>query len=344
MLSPPIVTRPKMAGIDSWGVRWEMDSGGTYPASKQYVCNDIKAWHQHVRIPDLNACDWTHFTSGWGGQGDPLRIETIDRDTHLLCGIVEFGLFERSYLLMGMEQALMAYVTDTGSMDQLLGAIADFNIELIERLDDAVHVDMIWYGDDWGTQTQLFLPPDVWRSTVGKHTRRVYDCMKQRGIIVNQHSCGKIEDIFPDLVEMGADIWNPCQPCNDLAGLKKRFAGRITFCGGIDSQFVLDRPGVSIEEVRAEVRRRIEEMAENGGYIASPSHGVSYAPEIIAAMNEEIESYGRQYYPQAAKGTNVMPPLAVATSVSAFSQSRSRTVSPEPNSTIPHSDTLAQRR
>lgn len=99
--------------------------------------------------------------------------------------------------------------------------------------------------------------------------------------------------MFGDIVEMGANVWNPCQPCNDLAGLKKRFAGRIAFCGGIDSQFVLDRPGVTVAEVRAEVRRRIDEMAAGGGYIAGPSHGVPYTPEIIAAMNDEIESYGK---------------------------------------------------
>jgi len=296
MLSPPIVTRPKMAGRDSWGVRWEMDNGGTYPAGGPYECSDLRNWRRQVRFPDLKACDWTRFTAGWGGQGDPVRIENIDRETQLVCGVVELSLFERSYLLMGMEAALMAYVAETESMEELLGAIADFNIELIERLDDAVDLEMVWYGDDWGTQTQLFLPPDVWRETVGRHTRRVYDCMKQRGLIINQHSCGRIEAVFPDLVAMGADIWNPCQPCNDLAGLKRRFAGRICFCGGIDSQFVLDKPGVTAGEVRAEVRKRIDQMAAGGGYIAGPSHGVPYRQELIDAMNDEIAVYGRACY------------------------------------------------
>jgi hypothetical protein len=295
MLSPPIVTRPRLAGLDSWGVRWELDAAGTYPAGAPYVCADIRAWPDQVRCPDLEACDWTRFTAGWGGQGDPVRLDEIDRERQLVCGVIELSLFERSYLLMGMEEALMAYVTETASMNQLLGAIADFNIELISRLDDAVDVDMIWYGDDWGTQTQLFLPPELWRRTVGKHTRRVYECMKKRGIIINQHSCGRIEDIVPDLVDMGADLWNPCQPCNDLAALKQRFAGRLAFCGGIDSQFVLDRPGVSVADVKAEVRKRIDEMAVGGGYIAAPSHGVQYVPEIIAAMNDEIATYGRQH-------------------------------------------------
>jgi hypothetical protein len=65
----------------------------------------------------------------------------------------------------------------------------------------------------------------MWRQLVAPHTRRIYDAMKRRGIMINQHSCGKIEAIFEDLVEMGADIWNPCQPCNDLAALSSATAG-----------------------------------------------------------------------------------------------------------------------
>ena len=127
-------------------------------------------------------------------------------------------------------------------------------------------------------------------------TRRIYDCARSLGIIVNQHSCGLIEPIFGDIVEMGAQLWNPCQPCNDLARLKREYGGRIAFCGGIDSQFVLGRPGVTAAEVRAEVRRRIDELAAGGGYIAAPSHSVPYDPELLFAMNDEIGAYGRATY------------------------------------------------
>ena len=104
--------------------------------------------------------------------------------------------------------------------------------------------------------------------------------------------------IFGDLVEMGMDMFNPCQPCNDLAGLKRRYGGQSTFIGGIDSQFVLNRPSVTPDEVRAEVRRRIDEMAAGGGYVAAPSQTVPYDPVILAAMNDEIATYGRSCYQQ----------------------------------------------
>ena len=37
--------------------------------------------------------------------------------------MVELGLFERSYLLLGMEQALMAYVSEPAAMADLVAAL-----------------------------------------------------------------------------------------------------------------------------------------------------------------------------------------------------------------------------
>lgn len=289
-ISPPVVERPAQAGFDAFMVHWSLNpeaEGGTYPTHGGNTIKDICRWQDQITIPDVSALDWTSVAE---------QAKNVDRDQHLLQGFVEMGLFERSYLLLGMSEALICYMEHPKEMYDLLGAIADYKIALISKFHEVAKLDILWYGDDWGTQNSLFIPPDVWRNIIKPHTKRIYDCAKERGIIVNQHSCGKIESIFADIVEMGADIWNPCQPCNDLAGLKRRYGQRITFCGGIDSQFVLDKPGVTIEEVRAEVRKRIDEMATNGGYIASPSHGVPYDQAIIDAMNDEIAKYGRAIY------------------------------------------------
>ena len=289
-LMPPVVERPKEAAEDAFGVRWSLDEeaeGGTYPTHGGHTIHDVSRWREAIRIPDVSQLDWGVVIGEAGA---------IDRDEYLIEGFVEMGLFERSYLLLGMEEALMAYLTDTNEMRAMLEAIADYKIGLIDAFHRAVGLDSVWYGDDWGTQTSLFLPPPVWRATVMPPTRRIHAHAKSLGILVNQHSCGRIESVFEDLVDMGADMWNPCQPCNDLARLKRVYGDRIAFCGGLDSQFVLGRPGVTADEVRAEVRTRIDEMAAGGGYIAAPSHSVPYDPEILAAMNDEIDRYGRDCY------------------------------------------------
>ena len=55
-------------------------------------------------------------------------------------------------------------------------------------------------------------------------------------------------------------------------------------------------------EVHAEVRRRIDELAPGGGYIAEPSHAVAYRPEVMKAMHDEIRAYGAWYYSTSGLG------------------------------------------
>ena len=288
---PPIVERPGEAVKDDFGVLWALEEGahgGTYPAVGGHTITDLAKWRQQITWPDVDGADWGSVTEA---------AKDFDRDANLITGFVEFGLFERSYLLLGMDEALMAYITDQDLMEEMVSGLADYKIRLIERYNQAMGgMDVVWYGDDWGNQNQLFIPPEVWRKIIKPHTKRVYDCIHDCGALVNQHSCGRIDEIFDDMVEIGCDLWNPCQPCNDLAGMKQRHSGKITFCGGIDSQFVLDRPGVTCDDVRAEVRRRIDELADGGGYIAGPSHGVPYDGDLIKAMHDEIATYGRAFY------------------------------------------------
>jgi len=286
-IAPPIVERPAVAGYDAFGVHWSYEpeaEGGTFPTYGLSPITDLKRWRDQINIPDVDEYDWEPVVK---------LAESIDHEQYLLVGFVEMGLFERSYLLMGMEDVLVAYMTEQVTMLDLLNALADYKISVINKFRDLVPLDMIWYGDDWGTQRGLFMPPDIWRKVIKPPTKRIYDAIHARGMFVNQHSCGKIESIFADMVEMGADLWNPCQPCNDLAALKKEFGDRITFVGGIDSQFILDKPNATADEVREEVRKRIDEMAHGGGYIVCPSHDVPYDPEILNAMNDEIARYGK---------------------------------------------------
>ena len=291
VVGSPVVERPSwQKGFDNFGVHWSFDEhaeGGTYPTPGKHPVADPTEWRDLAQFPDLDALDWDAVKRKSG---------EIDRDESLVMGFVEMGIFERSYLLLGMEGALVAFLTQKDAMRELAAAIADYKIEVIRRLHNATDLDILWYGDDWGTQLDLFLPPLVWREIIRPETERIYRATKDLNILVNQHSCGKIESIVGDMVEIGADMWNPCQPCNDLKSIKDEYGDRLVLNGGIDSQFVLGKPGVTAEEVDLEVRKRIFDLAPGGGYIAAPSHSVPYLEYVRNAMEKAITRSGREVY------------------------------------------------
>jgi len=109
------------------------------------------------------------------------------------------------------------------------------------------------------------------------------------------HSCGSVYDFLPDLIETGVDILNPVQVSAanmDSKKLKKEFGKDITFWGGIDTQQVL--PWGTAQQVRDEVKRRIDDLAPGGGFIFNPVHNIQeeVPPQNIMAMWEALQDYG----------------------------------------------------
>lgn len=108
------------------------------------------------------------------------------------------------------------------------------------------------------------------------------------------HSCGNITNLIDELADIGVDAINPVQvsAMPDTAVLKSRFGSRITFWGGIDTQHIL--PHGSVDDVTAEVRKRIRDLAPGGGFVLSAVHSIQpdVPPENILAMADAAAIYG----------------------------------------------------
>ncbi len=280
LLRPRTNPRPLQGGLDDWGVGWfSTDSEeGSYPQGTPVLdINEVESF-----APPRT--DWPMVAADMRRQVADMRNE----DT-LIAAYNEMVLYERAQLLLGTTNFLMAVALEPEKVELLLDKIAAYQGMLTSALMDA-GVEGVRFTDDWGTQANLFISPAAWRRLIKPRLASLYQIVKSRGGLVFQHSCGHIEDIVPDLIEIGLDVLDPCQPAaNDIFAWKRKYGSRLTFMGGLDTQGYLSFAAPS--EVEAAVAQVISVMAAGGGYIAAPSHTITIPAENRAAMQRAIEAF-----------------------------------------------------
>ncbi len=261
---------------DEFGVQWDK----TVDADIGTVCNQRVTPENFAsyRFPDPeDPARFAHFERDLAAAGDTFVLATIG-----------FTLFERAWTLAGMENILVAMIEDRKFAHALFDRILEYDMAVTRRALE-YPIDGMRFGDDWGQQRGLLTGPALWREYVKPRIRQLYGMVKERGKRVFIHSCGKVEELFPDMIECGVDVFNPFQPeVMDVYGVKKRHGGRISFFGGISTQKTL--PYATVPEVKEEVRRLMERVGKDGGYIASPAHDTpkDARPENVAAMIEVL--------------------------------------------------------
>ena len=170
-----------------------------------------------------------------------------------------------------------------------MNAIAEYNIAQVrEAL--KYDIDAIYFGDDWGMQRGLQMGPAVWHEYIYPVLKRMYGVVRDAGKYVMIHSCGDVDELFDDLIEIGLNCFNPFQPeVMDVAALLVRYRGRLAFYGGMSTQRTL--PYGSFEDVRDETRRLLA-LGSAGGYVFSPAHDVEgdVPLENMLAFIEEVQS------------------------------------------------------
>ena len=170
------------------------------------------------------------------------------------------------------------------------------NLERIaQRVGDRVDVVMVC-GTDFGTQTSSFCSVETLRELWLPYYRRVNDWIhRNTNWKTFKHSCGAVEKFLPTFIEAGFDILNPVQ-CSaagmDPVHLKQAYGDRLVFWGGgVDTQNVL--PFGRPEEVREQVLRRCEVLAEDGGFVFNSIHNLQAGTPVknIVAMIDAVAEF-----------------------------------------------------
>jgi uroporphyrinogen decarboxylase len=269
-----------------WGIawRWVDVPGGRYTEMMERPLSDagnLKAWDP----PDASE-EWRYEATK--------RLLAERGRTHAIVGAMPCTLFEAAWYLRGYEEFMTDMVVNKGFAHALLDEILRFQLTCGSRLAD-LGADIIWMGDDFGTQRGLLISAGLWREFFKPRYERMISTFKgiNPQVKVAYHSDGNIEELLPEYIEVGVDIYNAVQPgANDIGRLKRRFGRDLSFWGTVDIQEVM--PFGKPEDVHAEVRRRILAAGPGGGLILAPSHNIQ--PDVplenILAFYEAAREYG----------------------------------------------------
>ena len=281
--------------IDMWGITWKQ----VYYAKDCYYWEIAHSPLSEAQTADLELYPWPDpldpgFTDGLAEEARELYEET---DCALMADSGFKSFWELSYMLRNFTRILVDLKRNPEFVSALLSKLLEINIAATGRFLEAAgrYIQVFRAGDDLATQTGPIMSPQIFRAILKPVYKKYFDFVKSKtNAKIFFHSCGNVVDLIDDLVEAGVEIINPVQvtAMGDTAALKARFGGRVVFWGGIDTQHVM--PHGSVNEVEAEVRRRIHDLGPNGGFVLAAVHNIQpdVPPQNIVAMADAAREFG----------------------------------------------------
>jgi uroporphyrinogen-III decarboxylase len=219
------------------------------------------------------------------------------KDEYWIVGVAVTTMYETAWALRGFEQMFIDFVENPDIIDAIFGMTMNYHLSIARNLVKR-GVDMIWIGDDVGSQNRMLISPQTWRRFFREKMAYFISSLREinSGIKIAYHSDGYIIPIIPDLIEIGIDILNPVQPASMNPVEVRRISGdRLCLWGTIDEQNTL--PFGSPEKIKAEIACRINTVGRKGGLILSPTHNLQLDTplENYFAMVEAIKEPCKNY-------------------------------------------------
>jgi uroporphyrinogen decarboxylase len=275
--SSPVGTR----WIDIWGVGWHKEQPGIMGFPEYHPLADLPATLKDYVWPDP---DDEHLTAQIYAMA-----EGWNKETDYLTGNHRGTLWEKCYMMTGMENLMIYFFTEPEAVRELFHRMIDFQLG-IARHYLAAGIEMVRMGDDLGTQKNLILSPRLIRDFLLPEYRRLFSFYTDHGVLINFHSCGHILPMIDTFIDLGVNILNPIQAtANNLDDLRSVTQGRLALQGGVSSGTMLDGPP---EAIREEVALRIRQLGQNSGYFCAPDQSMLWPEGHYQVYLDAVEEFG----------------------------------------------------
>lgn len=256
--------------VDEWGVGWEPHpyetpfGTGFYTEMVQHPLADDETISRY-QPPDPHRPELYE---------DAARMIAEFKDEYWIVGVTVTTIFEAAWALRGLEQLMLDMALDPDLAHTILDIPYHYHLTAAKKLVE-LGVDMIWTGDDIGSQQQMLISPAMWRQFLKPRMANFIAELKaiNPALKVAYHTDGNVWPVIPELIEIGVDVLNPIQPASmNPAEIGRAFGEQLCFWGSIDEQYTL--PFGSPADVRNEVLQRLQTIGKGGGLILAPTHHV----------------------------------------------------------------------
>jgi uroporphyrinogen decarboxylase len=274
--------------ISEWGTVY-------LPGSFYHFTHLIPPMRTFSTLQEAENYPWPNFEEEWRREYARKRISEFHERNLAVCGAMAVTIFEVVWQLRGMEELFY----DLKFNPELGTYLLDRQTEIrrsMARFFASQDVDILILGDDVSMQTGMLMSPATWRKWFKGRMRQIIHEAKaiKPDLPIFYHSDGNPEAIIEDLIEIGITILNPVQPeCIDPVKVKQQYGDRLALWGTIGTQTTM--PFGTPEDVRREVKKRIETVGYDGGLVLGPTH--SLEPDVpwdnIVALYNAIEEYGK---------------------------------------------------
>ncbi len=268
--------------VDLFGCTWEWvpEVGGSMLKPNQKpVLEDITEWEKKIVWPDLNeerikAC-----------------CEAVMKRDNFHPGKINYydfgqGCTERLIAVMGgYEQGLIAMMEEPEACREFMAQLSRFHCEMFDKISKYFPTDMIMYHDDWGTERDSFFSERVMDELVYEPSEIFLKHVKESGVYIDFHSCGKVERFMDRFVSLGADFVQLQERCNDLVAYKEKYGDKLGF-----DVYLLP---ITKESIIEDARRNVDALGKDGGLFSTIFGGDE---EMVWGGIQEFYNYSREYY------------------------------------------------
>ncbi len=209
-------------------------------------------------------------------------------DVALYCGIRP-GI-QPTYLSLGWMRFAESVVKGDRMIEAIYDPYIEWNCTVVEKL-QTIGFDFLVLYDDIAHGTGPLFSPQVYRERFLPKFRTLVDLIKVPWVY---HSDGDLSILFDDLLSLGMNAINPIEPtAMDINEVKKEYGDRVALWGNIDMVHTLYDG--TLEEVDEEVRKRIRDVGEGGGYICGSANSIADYLKVENAleMGRAVKKYGK---------------------------------------------------